>query len=77
MAVSRCEEHDQQLLAHQQWVTLQIVCKIFLGGSEGGREGGSERGKERTREEREVGWEEEREGKDVHSTCGSIHNSVY
>ena len=46
VTVSRYEEHHQQLLTHQQWVALQIVCEICLGGREGGREGGEEeRGK--------------------------------
>ena len=39
------------------------------------------RGRERRErgEERKggVGWEEEREGKNTHSTHGSIHSSVY
>ena len=63
MAVSRCEEHHQQLLAHQQWVALQIVCKIFLGGREGGREEGKEGGRKGRREGgREGGRERGTEG---------------
>lgn len=61
VSVSGEEEHQQELLARQTWVTLQIAHKILLGcggGKVRSREGGGrEGGKEgREREGRGKAW---------------------